>query len=259
MTGNNPQATDKFYYGFRQVVQQDVTGQPSYTRYPLEPADFLDPQPDDQFVQGAHHQRDVDELVRILRYHYRNNQYITVESGWKMEWRDPQLAAPMADVVVLAAPAGVESVTETGPRMPRCVIEVTSPRLAQVDLEQKPSIYAQGGVTEYLIIDDGQREHRDGEALSNEAYRIWGFRLQDGRYQPIEPDENGRIFSETNQVWIGPTPQRDGFVVLDARTEQPVHPAESIVEDRTAQSRGEHRASELSAALDFLRKGGSHA
>jgi Uma2 family endonuclease len=251
-TDSNP--SDEFYYGFRQVIQQDVTGQPTYVRHPLQLADFLDPRPDDQFVQGIHHERDLDEIVRILRYHHRNNQYVTVARSHKLRWDDPALPAPIADVALFVSPPGVESTSETPARPPRCIIEVTSPRLAEVDLAQKPDVYARAGVAEYIIIDSGHREE-----CEEDAYRVLGFRLQDGGYTALEPDAQGRIHSATNQLWIGPTPQRDGFVVVDERTGQPIRPDPTPDQDRSAQASGERRASELSSALEFLRKGGNHA
>jgi len=240
----NSSPTDKFYYGYRQVIVQNETAQPTYARQPLQPADFLDPREGDHFEQGPQHDGDVDKLVRILHYHHRHNQYVLVQSHLKLCWPELALPEPRADVAVL-----VTSADATVPASrPRCIIEVTAPRFVAADLEQKPTIYARAGIAEYIIVDANQRTREEAG-----AYRILGYRLVDGAYQPIEPDERGRIHSAVNRVWIGPNAVGTDFVVTDARTGRPLAPAATIEQDRPAQTQGERRAQELGSALDFLR------
>lgn len=244
---------EEFYYGYRQEVEQNVTAQPTYVRRPLQPEDFLDPREDDHFVQGPNHDRDLNTVADILRHHYRNNQHVTVRRTHKLRWDDPSLPRPIADVAVIAHPAAVDGGTaetnaDVADRLPRCIIEVTSPRLLAADLEQKPQIYAQGGVQEYIIIDSGLREEK-GE----ESYRILGYRLTDEGYREIPPDAEGGIHSATNGIRIAPTPERDGFVVTDERTGQPIRPVVTLEGDRAAEVSGSSRARDLGSALDFLR------
>lgn len=240
---------DEFYYGYRQELEQNVTAQPSYVRRPLQPEDFLDPQEDDHFVQGPDHDRDVNTVADILRHHYRNNHYVTVERNRKLHWGERALPRPIADVAVIVRPPDAEDADPAEP-LPRCIIEVTSPRLLAADLEKKPQIYAQGGIQEYIIIDSGEREEEP-----EKRYRILGYQLTDEGYREIPPDAEGGIRSETNDVHIAPTPARDGFVVTDTRTGEPIQPVPTLEADRAAEVSGTSRARDLGSALDFLRGG----
>jgi hypothetical protein len=59
-------------------------------------------------------------------------------------------------------------------------------------------------IAEYLIVDSRRRDRR---------FRLLGHRLDgSGRCQPIEPDEEGRLLSETTGLWFQASP--DGSRVL---------------------------------------------
>lgn len=71
---------------------------------------------------------------------------------------------------------------------PDTVFEITSPSTRREDLVKKRDLYARIGVREYVLYDPL------GEYLRPPLH---GFRLADGVYQPIEPDETGALLSET--------------------------------------------------------------
>ena len=248
---------DPFYYGRRQVIRYDRTGQPSYTYLPLTATDFLDPQAGDEFVQTAQHDADVRTLRAIFRHLHRFNPTTGVLSNVKLIWPSAGLPQPAPDLAIVPAMSdpdrqrSVFKVDEEG-ATPSFVLEVVSPRFVAADLEQKMAIYQQVGVPEYFIIDGGWCEGQDEQTPP--TYQIFGYQLQAGVYLAIAPDARGWVYSSSNKVWIGPTPARDSFVVIDARTQQPITPAAEREEPvAAAYAEAANRARSLAEQLDFLR------
>jgi len=248
---------DSFYYGRRQVIKYDRTGQPSYTYLPLTADDFLNPQLGDEFVQGARHAADVRNAKLIFRYLYRYNPFMTVLSNVKLVWEIDKLAQPMPDLVVIPnmtepeRPRTVFDVQLEETR-PRFVLEVVAPRLAEADLKAKVAIYQQAGVLEYFIIDAGLRAEQ--EEQENPVYTVIGYRLEEEQYAPIAPDARGWLYSKINKVWLGATLGRDTFIVVDGRTGQPIMP-DAAYDDPPAAAHAEatSRAQSIAAQLDLLR------
>lgn len=95
-------------------------------------------------------------------------------------------------------------------RPPSMVIEVTSEGSRKEDQEKK-ALYARLGVEEYFL-DDPLHEYLEPA--------LQGYRLVRGRYEPIEPDEDGRLLSRITGLLL----QRDGQGVrlIDAKTRKPL-------------------------------------
>ena len=244
-----------FPYGYRQTTSYDRHGQPSYAYAPLQLEDFLNPQEDDHFNHGPVHDGDVDTLYKILQRILQTNPFITILRGQKFDWGIPDLAQPAPDLAI------VPDLLQSDERrdvfdvvrertLPRTIIEVTSPHFADFDLIQKREIYQKVGVPEYIIIDTGLRTGNDAK-----AYRVVGHTLVDGEYQLLESDEQGFIHSTGNQLRIGATQQRDDFIVIDARTNQPVVPDDTNDRVSIQEVQGNQRAKSIESALDFLRSG----
>ncbi len=252
---------DNFYYGRRQIINYDKTSQPSYTYLPLTQADFLDPQPGDEFIHGAQHDATVRKLRRIFQHVYRYNPLIAVFSRIKLGWNVEGLPQPAPDLMVIPnvteadRPRTVFDIAEEATR-PRFVLEVCSPRLAALDLDKKAAIYQQAGVAEYFIVDAGLRETplaAEDKSPMVGHYTIIGYRLEQGHYVALTPDADKRIFSKTNKVWIGPTPTGDDFIVIDPRTGELVEPnAEYDDSPAAAHAESTFRAQSIASQLDFL-------
>lgn len=248
---------DQFYYGRRQLIDYDKTAQPTYGYDPLTPQDFLDPQEHDVFNHGPRHDADVARLYAILRHHYRVNPVVAVLGGVKLLWDQHDLSQPAPDLAVVS---GVDTqdnsriifdVAAEGKR-PGFVLEVTSPRLAMLDLHEKVAIYAQGGVREYFIVDSGERIDTD-----QIDYRVVGYTLVDGLYQPIAPDERGRIASAVTRLLFASTATGDGIVVTNIRTGQEVVPdPDTIIHPSAVRAEATFRATAIATQLDFLRNDG---
>ncbi len=76
---------------------------------------------------------------------------------------------------------------------PDAVIEVTSRKTRKKDHTTKPELYARLGVAEYFLFDPEQ------DYL---VPPLQGFRLIDGEYQPITPNDDGSLTSEQFGVRI---------------------------------------------------------
>lgn len=244
---------DEFYYGRRQTIRYDKTGQPSYTWQGLQPEDFLNPQEGDAFAHGSRHDQDVQHLVRCFGYHYRYNPSTLVLSGVKLRWAQPGLPQPAPDLMVVAnvtepeRPRSLFDVAQEG-TTPRLVLEVTSPRLAVLDLQDKVELYAQAEVTEYIIVDSGERP--DNPVIH---YRVVGYRRQGEQFLPIEPDARGLLYSATTRLWIGVHEQQTSIILIDGRTGKLIEPDDAYAgSTAAAQAEAAFRAQSIAAQLGGL-------
>ncbi len=189
----------------------------------LTEADFLDPQLGDQFMQGYQHANDVEKAMDILRYVHQSNSHTLITTDVKIIWGRRGLLNPAPDIAVI--PNVIEPqrpwtsfhVMEEETR-PIFILEVVSPDYRRPDLVDKVFIYAQAGVAEYFIIDS----HLQPDGTMN--YEIVAYRLIRGEYRQVEPDEQSRYYSHTNNVWFAVTPDRQGFLVIDGDTDQVILP-----------------------------------
>ena len=89
-------------------------------------------------------------------------------------------------------------VWEEDGRRPNVVIEITSPSTEAFDRGQKKGIYAHIlGVAEYFLYDPFEK-------------RLEGYKLNIDRseYEPMQPDERGRVRSDQLGLWLGVLPGR---------------------------------------------------
>src|SRR5207253_10502726 len=74
---------------------------------------------------------------------------------------------------------------------PNLIIELLSPSTAEEDLTTKKDVYEQTFRTpEYYCYDP-------------ETRKLDGWRLDDGVYQAISPNDKGRLWSEQLKLWLG--------------------------------------------------------
>lgn len=104
-------------------------------------------------------------------------------------------------------------------RLPDVIVELLSPSTAKTDRTRKKDLYARVFRTaEYFM--------HDPDTLTLE-----GLRLVNGAYQPIRPDENGRLWSEQLGaflgLWHGKVHERDGEWVRLYRPDGTLVPTEA--------------------------------
>ena len=168
---------------------------------PLTPELFLHSEFGDVMGQGIRHSKTARRIAELLEHRFQSEPDVLVTFDLT-HYLGAELPWPAPDVSVIRglpdAEADRESfdLEEEGHR-PCLIVEVVSPRssrIRQTDLVSKVEVYALAGIPEYVIVDSTRRDRR---------FRLLGYRLdRSGRYQAIEPDDQGRILSETTGVWF---------------------------------------------------------
>jgi len=247
---------DEFRLGRRIAVIQNQTAQPTYQATPLTLADFLDPAPGDEFVHGEQHRRDVARLAAALYARHRLSPFVHLLVGPKLKWAaprgHPRLPQPAPDLVLvgeISDPDHPRTVLDLAaePTVVRAVVEVTSPLFAELDLKDKPRIYAAAGIPEYWIVDAGLRP-----AQPQLRYAIMGYRLDGDAYRPIAPDrERGNLTSPAMRVCFRVTPDGQDYLIADARTGRPIIAAAEDAPNFTARVEATFRAADIAAKLDL--------
>jgi len=203
----------------RSVLQRWIEGSDGrleLLQLPLTPELYLNPELEDKMVQGEWHDVTCAEITGLLRHHFRPQPDTRVFHDL-MHLLGQGLPTPSPDVSVVFGIRDRErrdsfDVEKEGLR-PALIIEVVSPlsaRVRRTDLEDKVTLYQRAGILEYLIADTTRRSKR---------YQLLGYRLSpSGRYQPIEPDAQGRLLSEATGVWFQVAPAGDQILLFDAAT-----------------------------------------
>ena len=117
---------------------------------------------------------------------------------------------------------------EEGGRLPDVIIELLSPSTAHKDRTEKRDLYAREFATaEYFLHDPDTR-------------KLEGLRLAKRFYQAIQPDENGRVWSEKLGVslglWHGNVGGREDVWVRLFRSDGSLVPTEAEAERRRAEA-----------------------
>ncbi len=248
--------------GQRKLFHFNDNGQQTYQSYDLTPDDFMNPQSGDEFFNGEAHDRAVRILASMLRYHYRYSPTVSTHIKPKVIWTDASLAQPMPDVVLVnhlndpqrhrpVLDLTSEKVAEQaiGPAPEevtvRAIFEVTSPLLAQTDLEDKRSLYARANVPEYWIIDTGLRPDQ-----AQLHYTILSFQLENGQHKPIPAQSSGRWESPACRFWITVSPDHQSFQLGDLRTGKAFpEPAEDDNPSIATQSEADRSAQSIANQL----------
>ena len=194
-------------------------GEIEWRETPLTPEDFLDPKFGDFMNQGKPHVMAATFLFDLLtrRFHGRPDVLVLHDVKHLMMPR----RGPAPDVSVIM---GLETIDHQMRSYnvkrigipPSLIIEVVSPRdrrIREVDEKTKPGLYERIGVREYLILDLPRRGN-------GWQVRWTGYRMDAGRYQPIEPDSQGRLASETTGLLFGANAVGDWAELIDAGTGQ---------------------------------------
>jgi hypothetical protein len=134
-------------------------------------------------------------------------------------------------------------IREEGTR-PCLILEVVSPsdpELWRNDHEKKVEIYRQAGIPEYVLLDPPR-------PVTQNRLLLTGYRLgREGRYRRIEPDGEGRLYSETTQLLFGVDPDGKTLVIVDAATGQRLQTSEDLREALQVEGQIRRAAEELAA------------
>lgn len=200
--------------GWRTETITKLDGSTASIKVPLTSAEFVHPQEGYHLPNSTFHDSAVGDAKDMLTRRYASDPETAVFRDLLIKWDIANLDDHSPDVYVVFGVRNKEQnrtqfvVAEEGV-CPSLIIEVVSPRYRKEDREIKVKEYAQAKVQEYVIVD---RRTQRGQVIEE----VLGYRLVDGQYLPLTPDDDGRILSETVGLWIG---LYDGRVVMeDAQT-----------------------------------------
>ncbi|MBW8876519.1 MAG: Uma2 family endonuclease [Acidobacteria bacterium] len=226
-------------------------GQMEQLLVPLTPEDYLNPRFGDKWLQGRPHSEVTPDLADRLRRWFKPRREVLVLNDVRHKL-GPGLPNPSPDVSVIvgarnpALDLRTYDVVKQGVA-PALIIEVISPidaRIRRVDEEDKVRHYQRAGVREYLLV----RIPRPFPG----PFEIFGYRLDAARtYQPLVPDEAGRLLCEALGLWFSLSPERDRLVIEDAATGELLRSSQQEEEER---KRAEDEIVRLRAELERLRK-----
>lgn len=234
--------------GWRMELVPDEQGGEKILYFPLTEDDFLHPQEDDHLPSNTFHENTRTEIKEILQRHYAKREDVGVFGDLIIKWGREKLRQHCPDVCVVFGLKDKEKyrseflVIEEGTK-PAVVIEVVSPRYRRADRETKVKQYAKEGVQEYIILD---RRRQKGQLLDE----VLGYRWEAGSYVPIAPDEEGRIFSEELDIWIGIV---EGKVLLfEGSTGEPLLTSQALEEIAEQERQRAEAAQHLAEAAQQL-------
>lgn len=213
--GTTTVPVDRFPFGWRTITERQPDGSVRSIDLPLTQADFLDPQVGDHLVQSDAHLKLMLSLIARFEQQYLHDPTVGVFGDLKMRWGIPGEKEPAPDLAIVPnlqdkeKPRSSFDVVAEG-TLPCLVVEIVSPQYPGDDTT-KVDIYTRVGIPEYIIINP-HFEQRHGEI------ELTGYRLVDGRRQKMRPDAQGRLLSQTTNVWFALDAKKRTLHLVDART-----------------------------------------
>jgi Uma2 family endonuclease len=161
------------------------------------------------------HRNEMFDLIKALDRRYRDEPDVYVSGNLFFYYvkGDPRaVVAPDVFLVkgVEKRERGTYKLWEEG-RVPSLVIELTSDSSQDEDLSKKKPCYERLGIEEYFL-HDPFRDYLDPT--------LQGFRLVNGRYQPIMPEPDGSLRSRTTGLLLRTEGKR--LRLVDAATGEPL-------------------------------------
>ncbi len=199
-TSPQPTAVD-WTGGWRYERIQLADGKEDLVRIPLTDEEILHPQEGYVMPERTYHEAICRDLSDMLLVRYQNQVAMAVFHDLIFEWDKPDIKDHAPDIAVVPhvrdrdADRGKFVVAEEGTR-PLLIIEVVSPKTRTNDRSTKVKQYAHAGVQEYLYIDHWTRK-------GQEIWEVVGFRLEEGHYVPLVPDEDGAVYCQSVGLRIG--------------------------------------------------------
>jgi colicin import membrane protein len=197
-----PAPSDPYVYGWRDIRITLANGEQQWQRVPLTLADVLHPQEEDMLMPTEEHERWRNYLYSVMTALLMDEPMAVVLSDTNVAWDVPDIKPHRPDIAVIfdvRQPKNWSTfdVREEGTR-PALIIEITSPKTRNVDLEDKFDEYEQVEVPFYVIIDIRQRRRGVTRELK-------GYRLTPTGYGVVQPNEQGWLWLEPVSAWLAIT------------------------------------------------------
>ncbi len=236
-----------------QRVIEHPDGHRELVELPLTVERYLNPHLEDKMTQGELHGDVMAGLKELLGRHFKPQRDVKVLMDVKHTF-GRGLYAPSPDVSIIRGICDPERKLDSFNVIkeevaPSLVIEVVSPldpRVRKMDEVDKFEFYQRVGIPEYLMVDPPRKG-------TGHRFRLRGYRLDFRRsYQPIAPDAQGRLLSETAGLWFGVSADGQEIEVFEARTGERLLTPEEIQEGRQA---AEAELERLRAEIERLKSG----
>jgi Uma2 family endonuclease len=199
---------DPFRYGWRYLRHDRPDGTVEFEQAPLTLEDVLHPQVEDFIVHTSEHDTAIHYLKGVIRAQVKDDPAAVVLSDNRIAWDRGDVKPMGPDIAVIF---GVKSIrnwatfecAEEGTR-PVLVIEVTSPNIAHLDVDDKFELYAQAEIPWYFIVDYDMGRHKPRYARhwTPPPRTVVGYRLGDLGYEKLQPDDRGWLWMEPVNLWI---------------------------------------------------------
>ena len=192
---------DEFPLGWRYRTILDADGRPDLEQLALIAEDLLYPEEGDCAMYTQGHQLDRDDLQDVFRARLAGDASALVLRDVRVDWQ-AGLRPNGPDVDVFLGVEGRKN-WSTYPAADEgaeraLVVEVVSPRDGEVrdnDVVKKVGIYHRAGIRTYLVVDDLGRG-------GPRQLRLVGYRWEPSGYEPMVPDDRGRLWLEAVRVWL---------------------------------------------------------
>jgi Uma2 family endonuclease len=153
---------------------------------------------DEPELESDLHREQIDLLIRLLKYYWRDRQDIYISGNLTVYYNEQQLKTRDfrgPDVFVVM---GVEKrdrkswvVWGEGGKYPNLVVELLSSSTAKVDRGKKKQLYQDvWRLPNYFWFDPDSLE-------------FVGFHLVDGKYEAIAPNKSGYLWSDQLELYLG--------------------------------------------------------
>ncbi|MDM8526593.1 Uma2 family endonuclease [Anaerolineales bacterium HSG24] len=191
---------DRFQYGWRYVCRTLPSGKTVHERIPLTLYDILHPEIGDFQVHSRDHERFCNYLEYVFSAQLRDNPTAIVLQDVRVAWAASGVDPHGPDVsVIFGVKADKNWSTfnemKEGTK-PSLIVEVTSPKTRNVDLENKYTEYAQAGVTYYLIVDTPKPNDLHSR-------RVLGYELKGTSYVALPSNNQGWFWLPPLHIWLG--------------------------------------------------------
>ncbi len=209
---------DPYRLGFRERAVTTPDGRTVLRQYPLTPEDLVYPEEGDVVADGFPHNWFLHPLADAIRRHLGKRPATLVTCSTMLVLGDGKNAGP--DVAVVAGDVDISGIRRAinlravGGRLIFALeaVSTSDKQIKDKDLENNVERYAEEGVEEYLTV---------FPVVERRVKDLVGRRLSDqGEYQTIAPDANGRVYSEQLGLYFYVDPESEELVAVDAETGQ---------------------------------------
>ena len=191
---------------------------------------------DEPPLESDFHRDQIDLLIRILRYWWRNRNDVYVSGNLTVYYNQQQLKSrdfrgPDFFVVLGTEKKDRRSwvVWDEQGQYPNLILEILSNSTKQVDKGPKKDLYQNIFRTpDYCWFDP-------------DTFELAGFHLLDGRYEPILPNEQGWLWSQQLELFLGVHSDRLRFFTPEGEL---IPSPEELAEQQSQRAEQERRRAE---------------